>query len=318
MLLTLLFNDIHSLLTLENLEDLDLPTLHNRANFFLLFRSTHILDMQVLAIIILIAVISGYFMQLTSVLHFWIAASFYFIKPLNLGGDNINMLLTLLLVPVCLFDKRKNHWSKIILDKSLNQLIQNIFLIMIKFQVAYIYFDAVFRKLLVREWRNGTMIYYWFTHNFFGMDPSYSIISMPLLNNTAVLLLVAWGTIFIEFLIIAGILFSPRYKLLLLKLAIIFHVFIMLVYGFSSFFFAISGALFLYLFPTQKSFQPSLYKNEFTLFYSYIFFVLIIANILPVSGINSTINIFLVLGGLSILVQRMKADKDVSSYPPPS
>jgi antimicrobial peptide system SdpB family protein len=317
MLLTLLFNDIHSLLTPENLEDLDIPTLHNRANFFLLFRSPHIFYMQVFAIIILILVISGYFIQLTSLLHFWIAASFYFIKPLNLGGDNINMLLTLLLIPVCLFDKRKNHWNRVVLDEGLHMWIQNIFLIIIKLQVAYIYLDAVFRKLQVREWRNGTMIYYWFTHNFFGLDAAYSNVTTPLLNNTTVLLVMAWGTILIELLIIVGIFFSPRYKLIFLKLAIIFHLFILLVYGFSSFFFAISGALFLYLYPSQKSFKPS-FKNEFALFYLYLILVLILANILPVSGRNNTINILLVLGGIVLLFLPMKENKIHRSYSSPT
>src|SRR6266487_2960956 len=97
MLLTLIFNNIHSLLTPAYLQTLDLPSF--RVNFFLLFHSAHIVDMQVAAIIILLIIMSGYFMQITALFHFWIAASFYMLKPLVVGGDSINMLLTLLLIP---------------------------------------------------------------------------------------------------------------------------------------------------------------------------------------------------------------------------
>ncbi len=111
LLLTLMFNDLNLLIPPDHLQSLNLHSFKFRCNFFLLLNSSHIVIMQVLGILILILVISGYFLQFTSLLHFWISASFYLLNPVKVGGDNINMMLTLLLIPVCLFDTRKNHWN---------------------------------------------------------------------------------------------------------------------------------------------------------------------------------------------------------------
>jgi hypothetical protein len=305
MLLTILFNNISLLLPRGYLQSSALSPIGKSVNFFLLLGQRHILIMQAAAIIILLIVISGYFMQLTCFLHFWIAASFYFFRPLNVGGDSINMLLTLLLIPVCLFDPRKNHWRSVINIPKMNVRVQTIFLLAIKLQVIYIYFDAVIKKLQTPEWRNGTIIYYWFNHNFFGLDDAFTKYTTPLLTSIPILLLIAWGSIIIEALIVTGFLWSDRYKILLLKLAIIFHVVITLVLGFSSFFFAMSGGLFLYLYPSKRRFEI-LPFNEFFLFYAYIFIVILIANLLPVSYYTSLFDIISTLTGILILFIRTR------------
>ena len=303
MLLTIMFNNIKLLLPQGYLQTNSLSSIGKYVNFFVLLGPEKMIVMQVIAIFLLLITISGYFIQITCFLHFWIAASFYFFRPLNVGGDSINMLLTLLLIPVCLFDERINHWNKPAIPSKLHTNVQTIFLILIKLQVSYIYWDAVIKKLLTPEWRNGTIIYYWFNHNFFGLEASFTKYTTNLLTSLPVLLFIAWITIAVEALIATAVFWSDRNKTGLLKLAIIFHLWIMLVLGFSSFFFAISGGLFLYLYPTQKRFGP-LYKNQFTLFYSYIILILIIANLLPVSGTNSMINTLLVLTGLPLLFIR--------------
>ena len=147
------------------------------------------------------------------------------IRPVFVGGDNINMLLTLLLIPVCLLDERKNHWSTPALKSN---FIQDIFLFFIKLQVAFIYFDSLHDKLRMKEWINGSVIYYWFTHNFFGLHPALTNIAEPLLRSMPLLIFIAWSTLTFEALLVVGLLFPSRYKLLLLKPGIIFHFGILL------------------------------------------------------------------------------------------
>jgi len=259
MLLTLVFNDMNLLFPANHLETLNLDSLKFRCNFFLIFNPSHLVITQGLAISILILVITGYFMQVTSLFHFWISASFVMLRPFAVGGDNINMLLTLLLIPLCLFDERKNHWSK---ATEPNNIIQNIFLFTIKVQVAFIYFDSLHDKLRLKEWKDGTVIYYWFTHNFYGLHPALTNILEPLLRNIPVLILIAWGTLIFEALLAVGFLFSTRIKLVLLKCGIIFHFGILIIHGLASFFFAMSAALFLYLYPSQKQFALKIFSYE--------------------------------------------------------
>ena len=262
MLLSLIFNELDLLIPANYLQSLNLHSLKFRCNFFLIFNSSHIVVMQVLGILILILIISGYFLQVTSLLHFWIAASFYVLNPVKVGGDNINMMLTLLLIPVCVFDSRKNHWDPPVESNKFNHFIQNIFLFAIKLQVAFIYFDSFYDKLHVKEWLNGMMIYYWFNHHFFGLHPKLVSFADPLLRSMPVLLVIAWGTMLLEAVLATGLIFPQRFKLLLLKFGIIFHLSIMLIHGFASFFFAMSAALFLYLYPSRKSFYLNIILNE--------------------------------------------------------
>jgi antimicrobial peptide system SdpB family protein len=262
MLLLLIFNDLNFLIPANYLQSLNLHSLKFRFNFFLLFDSSHIVVMQVLALLILIVIISGYYLQVTSLLHFWISASLYVLNPVRVGGDNINMMLTLLLIPVCLFDSRKNHWNTPAEYNKFNQLIQNIFLFIIKLQVAFIYFDSLFDKLHVKEWLNGMMINYWFTHHFFGLHSKLITLVAPLLGSIPFLLFIAWGTMLFEAVLVMGLIIPQRFKLTLLKLGIIFHLSIMLVHGFASFFFAMSAALFLYLYPAKKPFSLNIILNE--------------------------------------------------------
>ena len=255
-LLTLIFNDINVLIPPRYLSTFNLHAISLQWNFFLLFGTSHLFLAKLLAIVILIIVISGWFMQVTAILHVWVTVSFVLLRQVYVGGDNINMLLTLLLVPVCIFDSRKNHWDNPVHPANNNFLfIQSLFLFFIKIQVAYIYFDSVFHKLHTREWRDGTVIYYWFNNNFFGLNPPFSNIIKPLLERLPFLVCIAWGTMLLEALIAVGFLFSGKIKWVLLKWGIIFHFCILLVHGFASFFFAMSAALFLYLYPTRK---PSL------------------------------------------------------------
>lgn len=256
LLLNLVFNNINFMISSHQLQTLNLHSLKYRYNFFLLFNSKHTVEMQILAILILALVISGYYIKVTSLFQLWILASLYMFKVSSFFSiHKVNLLLTLLLVPVCLFDERKNHWRHPVTTNNFNSLIQNIFLFFIKLQVAFIYYDSLHDKLFIKEWLNGTVIYNWTTHNFFGLHPFLVRVLEPALTSVPVLLLLSWGTLAFEALLAAALLFSTRYKLLLLKCGIIFHFSIVLIHGLASLFFIMSAALFLYLYPPKKSFS---------------------------------------------------------------
>jgi antimicrobial peptide system SdpB family protein len=315
-LLKVAFNNINFLIPPDRLQNTNWHFLSYRYNFFLIFNSSHVVKMQVLAIIILAIVISGYLVKITSLLQFWISWSFFMFRPIHIGVENVEMLLTLLLIPVCLFDKRKNHWDNTGPTNKFETSIQNAFLFLIKVQVAFIYYDSLHDKLFVKEWLNGTVIYYWFTHNFYGLNESLSNKLTPILTSIPVLLFLSWSTLVLEALLAIAFLFPAPFKLLLLKCAIVFHFSILLIHGFASLFFVMSAALFLYLYPSQKLFVPKptgmKNKNElnhkaflsglngFLVFYVYVFLMLIVANLLPLT--SSTYFLFLSFGIVGICI----------------
>ena len=261
-LLKLIFNHGNSLIPPDKLQALNLHSLKYHSNFFLIFNSSHLFEMQILASLILVVVMSGYLMKVTSLLHFWISASLFMLRPVSIGVENIIMLLTLLLIPVCLFDERKNHWQSPVPTNKFNTSIQNIFLLFIKLQVAFIYYDSLHDKLFIKEWLNGTVIYYWFTHNFFGLHPYLINILQPILTNVYVLLLIAWAALAFEALLAIAFLFPSRFKWALLKWGILFHFSILIIHGFAFLFFVMSSALFLYLYPANKSFSFYIHEHK--------------------------------------------------------
>jgi antimicrobial peptide system SdpB family protein len=262
LLLTLLFNNINVLIPAHYVATLNQHSMQFRGNFFFLLSPSHLNITRLLAVSVLILIISGYYMQVTSILHCWITASFILTRSAYLGGDSINMLLTLLLIPVCIFDKRKNHWDTYHPENNNFYFIQNLFLFFIKIQVAFIYADSVFLKLHVKEWRDGTVIYYWFNHNFFGLNAPFSNILKSLIERLPFSVSIAWGTLLFEALMSVGFLFPGKVKWVLLKCGIIFHFIILLIHGFALLFFAMSAALFLYLYPAKKSFTLNLFLDE--------------------------------------------------------
>lgn len=258
LLCTLVFSGMDTLFPLADGEQLIRPN-----NFFFEKISIyHILGNVSFAyytsIFILIFVISGYLPQITGILHWWVSYSYLASGIILEGGDQIIAIITLLLIPVTLTDRRLNHWSKTVVPG--NQYVK--FFIwsvygMIILQVAVIYFHSAVAKFSVDEWLNGTATYYWFTHNTFGVPYSIKPFMAKLMSNRFMVITTTWGAILFE-LILAGWIFMKRntynWKLLFIA-GIFFHLFIALIFGLASFGITMTGALVLYLFPKDKHFN---------------------------------------------------------------
>jgi hypothetical protein len=67
---------------------------------------------ECVSIIILISVFTGYFAGITAILHAWVNLSLCWSFILIDGGDQIASNLSILLIPICLFDNRNNLWDE--------------------------------------------------------------------------------------------------------------------------------------------------------------------------------------------------------------
>lgn len=224
----------------------------NHFNFFLILGFDNFDYMKIMAVIILMLVISGFYIKISSVLHWWVSISFFFGSSVIDGGDQIAAVLTFLLIPLCLTDDRKNHWH----TKQPSYSSKNVFglfsIYLIRFQIAIIYFHAAVGKFDVREWMNGTALYYWLNHSFFGSsDNLVPIINMALKNDWAVTIL-TYGVIVFELMLFLALTASRKYRKKILPIGIAFHFSIILFHGIFSFFFSIVGGLILYLLPTYQ------------------------------------------------------------------
>lgn len=218
-------------------------------NLFFLFGYEHLWISQTAACVILLSVVSGIYPRITGILHWWVAVSFIHSSMLIDGGDQIVAVLTFLLLPVTLMDNRANHWRGTISNPYKNFTAFCIFCLM-ELQVAIVYLQAGIEKpYKSEEWADGTAFYYWLNHNVFGASDFLHYLLNPLLSNGFVVTAFTWGTILFE-VFLFGLLFSSRKRRSsFLKYALIFHFMIILFHGLVSFFFAMAGALILYLVP---------------------------------------------------------------------
>jgi antimicrobial peptide system SdpB family protein len=239
-------------------------------NYFLLFGHENLYLSTGLAIGILCWVITGYLPQITGILHAWIIYSFFTVSLIIEGGDQISQIITILLVPITLFDKRISHWHKkdslkYTRPKWIEYLCYST-IVIIQLQMAILYLFAASDKLKVTEWTDGTAFYYWFNHRPFGASEPVHWIFDPLINNHYILPLITWGVITLEILLFAAFFMNQRNKLVLFCLAVIFHFMIVVVHGLASFFLAMVGGLIIYLLPSEglKGFSFKNLKHYFT------------------------------------------------------
>jgi antimicrobial peptide system SdpB family protein len=225
----------------------------NRLNFFFLFGVDNAPIMKWVGVLALLIVISGYFIRVTSVIHWWIALSFMLGSSLLDGGDQIASIMSFLLIPICLTDNRKNHWFITPAKQSPANIIAILFIWLVRLQVAVIYLDAAVGKFAVTEWKNGTALYYWLNHSVFGFPDLYKPILDRVLANTFLQPGLTYGVLILELCLFLALTASERYRKILFPIAVGFHFFIILFHGIFSFFFSIAAGLILYLLPTYRN-----------------------------------------------------------------
>ena len=105
-LITLLFNSIPTLYA-EHLYNKmpDITGLGN-LNLFHLFGYDGLVYSKIIAILILLMVISGFYPRITGILHWYVSFSFFTSATIIDGGDQITAVLTLFLIPITLLDDR--------------------------------------------------------------------------------------------------------------------------------------------------------------------------------------------------------------------
>lgn len=212
------------------------------------------------AVILLLIVASGWRPRITGVVHWYIAYSFNVSALAIDGGEQVAVVLTLLLLPVTLTDSRKWHWQTyscedINTDKEvMKRIIAMVSFYAIRFQVAILYFHSTVAKLLNKEWVDGTAVYYYLNEPMLGLPSFLMNIVNPILSSGLVVI-PTWGTILLQ-ICLFGALFAPKkYWKYFLIAALLFHETIAVMLGLISFSIIMCAALILYLRPVESEFK---------------------------------------------------------------
>lgn len=264
LLTVFLFNDMDYLFNKKAIEVIsNSDFIHNRLNFFGILGSDNLLLGKIISIIILLVVISGYIPQITGILHFWITYSFNNSSILLDGGEQIATIYTFLIIPLTLFDNRKNHWQ--IPKKepnSINKFIGHLVFLFISLQSCFIYLNTGIEKIYqLNDWKNGTALYYIFNNSYFGLNDSILSLASPLINSEFVFFL-TWWVILSHLLLSYILLLDRRKKTSFLPIGVFFHTSIAVFLGLYSFSLVMIGVLLLYILPFQHNLKFTLWKKE--------------------------------------------------------
>lgn len=251
MLLTIVFNDIHVLADqrydqlsgyrIKQRQGIGGP--FSRANLYLMMPDR---SATIVVVVILLVVMSGFAPQISCLLHYWACFSFHNYYTVLNGGDDLTFDLALLLIPICLTDRRLNQWKEGKSKQTAGNIVAAVSMTAIWLLVAWLYFDAYYFKLFKPQWSNGTALYYYLSHYRVGA-PDWLRSIDELLTTTQFVKLLTWGTLLLEFLLSIALLLPARFKRKLFIAAIIFHFLIAIHLGLITFFIAIVAALLLYL-----------------------------------------------------------------------
>ncbi len=209
------------------------------------------------SIIILILVVIGIYPRITCFFHWLVTYSFIATTTLGDGGDQIASILTLLLIPICIFDKRTWHWSSFeFVNNFYSNSIAAISYELIRIQMFLIYFFAAVGKFPIEEWKNGTALYYWFKEPLFGVREFYMPIIDFLLESPFLTSLTTWSVLAFELLLaFSYFVRSFKVRIIMLCFGIVFHFMIVLFFGLISFYFVMSGGLIIFLISKNFNYE---------------------------------------------------------------
>jgi antimicrobial peptide system SdpB family protein len=256
-----LFNDLNNLFALSDKSKVSIDTIREISyTLFNLLGENNLLLAKIICITVLTLVILGIYPKLTCIPHWYISWSYFNSTAIIDGGDQITTILVFLLIPICLSDNRKNHWSKSnISNEEVSNKYVNIlnygFYTIIRIQVSLLYFEAAIGKFKVDEWNNGTSVYYWLNQAWFGAPNYIKPIVDVIIENKYGVTILTWGVIVFELILFMGLFMSYKRRRILLFFGVVFHFSFLVLLGLFSFYFAMFGALVLYLGNIQYEFN---------------------------------------------------------------
>jgi antimicrobial peptide system SdpB family protein len=238
-ILTIIFNDIFLMIPEDyyfNIVSLKNESVVYNLNLFSHFKYEY-LNIAKWVCVVLIAL--TFFFNLNPFfvfIHYTISLSVFHSFLISEGGDQINMILMLIIFIFSL----AISFSNSIIKKSIE-----LFIFTVKLQASIIYLQASVAKLYVQEWSDGTAIYYWLNHNIFGLP----IESMKFINKVLIVpeisFFITFSVIIFELVISYVIWANFNNKIIFLILGLLFHFGIFIIHSLPTFFLSMSVILIL-------------------------------------------------------------------------
>ncbi|MFF0567777.1 sporulation-delaying protein SdpB family protein [Streptomyces sp. NPDC004041] len=215
---------------------------------------------RLVSILVLLVVVSGWRPRYTAIPHWWITFSFQANVTAPDGGDQIAAVVALLMIPIALGDSRTWHWGagpdRVAREGGSRgwSLFAWSASVVIRIQVAGLYFQSSVAKLSHTEWADGTSLFYWLRDPYFGAPGWISPLTDAITRTSLGVIVLTWGPLVIEFAMVLGLFAKRSVRPYLLAAGVSLHFAIGLLMGLGSFALAMFGCLVLLLRPLDEPF----------------------------------------------------------------
>lgn len=184
---------------------------------------------------VLVMAAAGVLPVVISVLHSWVAFSIASSIALPDGGDQAAAVCSILLIGVSIGDRRRWSFGPRRSVVSWRRQIALASLMVLRVQIAAIYFNAAIAKLFAPDWMNGTAEFYVLRDPFFGASGFIGSLLRWATMSPLVTVAATWGAVLTEIVIGTLILCGPRSRSIALVLCIALHGAIIITIGLWSF-----------------------------------------------------------------------------------
>ncbi|MCX5147863.1 MULTISPECIES: sporulation-delaying protein SdpB family protein [unclassified Streptomyces] len=224
-----------------------------------------------LLVAVLLVAASGYRPRWTVLPQLWAVYSIAVSISVPDGGESVGLIISLLMLPICLADDRKWHWSSPDEPLRLNRhAIAFAAFWAIRIQLAYLYLDTAISKFGVSDWANGTAEYYFLRDNMFGISEPLDGLFLELSKIPVVVVGMTWGALVVELIIAVCLLGSDRWRKVALVFDVLLHGMIIVTMGLWSFALVMIGCAVIAATPTsvapraEEPSEPNEGKPAFT------------------------------------------------------
>lgn len=187
-------------------------------------------------IAVLVLAASGYRPRWTCIPHWYVTFSLAAAIHAPNGGENIAKIVTLLLIPLCLGDDRIWHWRRPAASLP-GWWIGSAYTthLVIRLQVAIVYGQAVWLKVVEPEWRAGSAMHYVMQDSYFGATSELASFLESGFFAGWLIPMVTWGTIVLESAIVVCVFGNSPLRRAGLAFAVVLHGGIIVALGLVSF-----------------------------------------------------------------------------------
>jgi len=197
---------------------------------------------RVVALAVLAVVALGYRPRWTCVPHWYVTYSLSVAVALPDAGEQVIRILTLVLIPICLGDRRRWQWRRpgepMAAAWRGRACAAHLF---VRVLGVTIYAQASLSKLAVQEWRDGTAGYYWLVHPHYGSAIAIRPPLGTLLQQQIGVAAVTWGALAVELTLALCLLGPGPVRRAGWALAIAMHGSIAVLMGFTTFAMTMAG-----------------------------------------------------------------------------